>query len=99
LSGGQRQRIGIARALYGDASVLILDEATNALDGLTEQELIATLGRLRGRYTIILIAHRMSTVRSCDVIFQLEHGRLIGSGTYEGLLQNSAAFRRMAGVR
>ncbi|HET9391140.1 MAG TPA: ABC transporter ATP-binding protein [Steroidobacteraceae bacterium] len=99
LSGGQRQRIGIARALYREASVLLLDEATNALDGLTEQELMATLGRLRGRYTIILIAHRLSTVRACDVIFELEQGRLAGSGTYEGLLQTSEAFRRMHGVR
>ena len=99
LSGGQRQRIGIARALYRQASVLLLDEATNALDGLTEQELMATLGRLRGRYTSILVAHRMSTVRSCDVIFQLQDGKLIGSGTYDALLQSSEAFRRMAGVR
>ena len=99
LSGGQRQRIGIARALYKEASVLLLDEATNALDGLTEQELMATLGRLRGRYTSILIAHRMSSVRSCDVIFELEDGKLIGSGTYDGLLKSSEAFRRMAGVR
>jgi ABC-type bacteriocin/lantibiotic exporter with double-glycine peptidase domain len=98
LSGGQRQRIGIARALYKEASVLLLDEATNALDGLTEQELIATLGSLRGRYTIVLVAHRMSTVRACDVIFELAHGRIIGSGTYEGLLKSSAEFRRMAGV-
>jgi HlyD family secretion protein len=99
LSGGQRQRIGIARALYREASVLLLDEATNALDGLTERELMATLGRLRGRYTTILIAHRMSTVRSCDLIFQLEHGKLIGSGTYDALLKDSEAFRRMAGLR
>jgi ATP-binding cassette, subfamily B, bacterial PglK len=99
LSGGQRQRIGIARALYREASVLLLDEATNALDGLTERELMATLGRLRGRYTTILIAHRMSAVRSCDLIFQLEHGKVIGSGTYDGLLKDSEAFRRMAGLR
>src|SRR5450631_4402125 len=99
LSGGQRQRIGIARALYREASVLLLDEATNALDGLTEQELMATLGRLRGRYTTILIAHRMTTVRSCDVIFELENGKIIGSGTYDGLLKSSATFRQMTGVR
>lgn len=99
LSGGQRQRIGIARALYREASVLLLDEATNALDGLTERELMATLGRLRGRYTTILIAHRMSTVRSCDLIFQFEHGKIIGSGTYDALLKDSEAFRRMAGLR
>jgi ABC-type bacteriocin/lantibiotic exporter with double-glycine peptidase domain len=99
LSGGQRQRIGIARALYRAATVLVFDEATNALDGLTEQELMATLGRLRGRYTTILIAHRMSTVRSCDIIFELENGKIIGSGTYDGLLKSSAVFRRMTGVR
>jgi ATP-binding cassette, subfamily B, bacterial PglK len=99
LSGGQRQRIGIARALYRAATVLVLDEATNALDGLTEQELMATLGSLRGRYTTILIAHRMSTVRSCDVIFELENGKITGSGTYDGLLKSSAVFRRMTGAR
>jgi ATP-binding cassette, subfamily B, bacterial PglK len=98
LSGGQRQRIGIARALYKDASVLIMDEATNALDGLTEQEMITTLLRLRGRYTVVLIAHRLSTVRACDVIFEFDRGKVTGSGTYEGLLRNSATFRRLANV-
>jgi ATP-binding cassette, subfamily B, bacterial PglK len=95
LSGGQRQRIGIARALYKDASVLLLDEATNALDGLTEQELVQTLGKLRGRYTIILIAHRFSTVRQCDVIFELAGGKVAASGTYEDLMKHSDGFRRM----
>ncbi len=98
LSGGQRQRIGIARALYRAATVLVLDEATNALDGLTEQELMSTLGCLRGRYTTILIAHRMTTVRSCDLIFELENGKITASGTYDGLLERSAVFRRMTGV-
>jgi ABC-type bacteriocin/lantibiotic exporter with double-glycine peptidase domain len=99
LSGGQRQRIGIARALYREATVLVFDEATSALDGLTEQELMATLGRLGGRYTIILIAHRMNTVRSCDIIFELENGKISGSGTYDELLKSSSVFRRMTGVR
>jgi ABC-type multidrug transport system fused ATPase/permease subunit len=99
LSGGQRQRIGIARALYRDASVLIMDEATNALDGLTEQELMATIVRLRGRYTVILIAHRLSTVRACDVIFEFEQGKVAGSGSYDGLLRNSETFRRLVNVR
>jgi ATP-binding cassette subfamily B protein len=99
LSGGQRQRIGIARALYRDTSVLILDEATNALDGLTEQELLATLGKLRGRYTTILIAHRSSTVSTCDVIFEIDNGRIVGSGSPAQMLQRSAAFRRMATAR
>jgi ATP-binding cassette, subfamily B, bacterial PglK len=99
LSGGQRQRIGIARALYRAAAVLVFDEATNALDGLTEQELMATLSRLRGRYTTILIAHRMTTVRSCDIIFELENGKITDSGTYDGLVKSSAKFRRMTGFR
>lgn len=98
LSGGQRQRIGIARALYTNASVLILDEATNALDGLTEQDLIATLFGLRGRYTIILIAHRLSTVRACDLIFELDQGKVTASGTYAELLSNSASFRRLVDI-
>jgi len=99
LSGGQRQRIGIARALYRAAPVLVFDEATSALDGLTEQELMATLGRLHGRCTTILIAHRMTTVRSCDIIFELENGKLSGSGTYDGLMKSSTVFRRLTGVR
>lgn len=99
LSGGQRQRIGIARALYTNASVLILDEATNALDGLREQDLMATLERLRGRYTIILIAHNLRTVRMCDVVYQLERGKVTGSGTYDALVDSSAVFRRMSEAR
>jgi ATP-binding cassette, subfamily B, bacterial PglK len=98
LSGGQRQRIGIARALYRDASVLLLDEATTALDGLTEEELIRTLAGLHGRYTILLIAHRIETLRACDRIFRLEQGKLVGSGTYDALLGSAADFRRSAGA-
>ena len=80
LSAGQRQRIGIARALYRDRPVLLLDEATSALDEAAEAELIATLVGLRGRCTVILIAHGSRMVRSCDVVFELENGRLRGSG-------------------
>jgi ATP-binding cassette, subfamily B, bacterial PglK len=96
LSGGQRQRIGIARALYTEASVLIMDEATSAQDGLSEQELMATLLRLRGCYTIVLIAHRLSTVRACDVIFEFDGGEMTASGTYMELLNSSKTFRRLA---
>jgi ATP-binding cassette, subfamily B, bacterial PglK len=96
LSGGQRQRIGIARALYTEASVLILDEATNALDGLTEQELMTTLLNLRGRYTIVVIAHRLSMVRACDLIFEFNRGKITASGTYPELLRNSDTFRHLA---
>jgi ABC-type multidrug transport system fused ATPase/permease subunit len=98
LSGGQRQRIGIARALYTEASVLILDEATNALDDLTEPELMATLLGLRGRYTIILIAHRLNSVRACDLIFEMDNGKIIGRGSYSELVKDSETFRRLVNL-
>jgi ABC-type multidrug transport system fused ATPase/permease subunit len=97
LSGGQRQRIGIARALYADASVLILDEATVALDGLTEHELLETLLKLRGRYTIIVIAHRLNMLRACDAIFQLEQGSVTMSGSFSEIIQASESIRQTAG--
>lgn len=96
LSGGQRQRIGIARALYHDPEILFLDEATSALDNLTEQAVMDAVHNLGHKKTIVLIAHRLSTVRECDTIFILENGRLVDQGTYQGLLQESARFRAMA---
>jgi len=96
LSGGQRQRIGIARALYKQASVLIFDEATSALDNSTEQLVMNSIEQLNPDITIILIAHRMSTVLRCDTIFQLENGRVLAQGTYEQLLVSSPSFRLMA---
>ena len=97
LSGGQRQRIGIARALYHDPAVLLLDEATSALDNLTEQAVMDAVRNLDHRKTIILIAHRLSTVRSCDRIFLLERGRIAAQGTFDELLAESNVFRAMAG--
>jgi ATP-binding cassette subfamily B protein len=98
LSGGQRQRIGIARALYKQASVLVLDEATSALDNSTEQSVMDAIGGLNSDLTILLIAHRITTVRHCDFIVELEHGRVVSQGTYEQLLECSPSFRRMARV-
>ena len=96
LSGGQRQRIGIARALYHDPSVLILDEATSALDNLTERAVIDAIANLAHAKTIIMIAHRLSTVRACDTIFLMENGRLAAQGTFDELVEGSETFRRMA---
>ena len=95
LSGGQRQRIGIARAMYRDPTLLIMDEATSALDNVTEREVMEAVQRIRADKTIILIAHRLSTVQSCDTIFLMERGQLQAQGSYDALLATSEAFRRM----
>lgn len=96
LSGGQRQRIGIARALYRDPSVLILDEATSALDNVTERVVMEAIASLRDDKTIILIAHRLTTVQGCDTVFMMEHGRLVAQGAYEDLVRSNKNFREMA---
>lgn len=83
LSGGQRQRIGIARALYSDPDVLVLDEATSALDNETEREVMDTIRSLHGRKTVVIVAHRLSTVRHCDTIYRLETGRVVARGSFE----------------
>ena len=77
LSGGQRQRIGIARAMYHNPKVLIFDEATSALDNQTEETIIKELNNLRKDITIIMIAHRLNTLKDCDIIFKLENGKII----------------------
>ena len=96
LSGGQRQRIGIARALYHNPQVLILDEATSALDNLTEQAVMEAVHNLGHEITIILIAHRLSTVKACDTIFLLERGELKAQGTFDELTHANERFRTMA---
>ncbi len=95
LSGGQRQRIGIARALYHNPQVLILDEATSALDNLTEQAVMEAVNNLGHDITIILIAHRLFTVRQCDQIYLLERGEVKASGTYDELTASSQQFKAM----
>ena len=86
LSGGQRQRIGIARALYHNPRVLILDEATSALDSETEQTVMNAINNLGKDITIILIAHRLNTVKNCDTIFKLEKGKLVFKGNFNELM-------------
>ena len=95
LSGGERQRIGIARALYRNPQVLILDEATSALDNLTEQLVMKEIQKIGNNKTIIMIAHRLSTVQKCDIIFYLEKGELKAQGTYEELIKSSEGFKKI----
>lgn len=97
VSGGEMQRLGIARALYNDPDLLVLDEPTSALDSVTEAAIGRVLDTLRGRKTVLVIAHRMNMVGSCDQIFLLRDGRICDSGTYEELMATSEDFRLLAG--
>lgn len=96
LSGGQRQRIGIARALYHDPEVIVFDEATSALDSVTEETVLQAVNELADDRTILMIAHRLSTVSGCNLIFVLTHGAVVEMGTYDELLGSSAGFRALA---
>jgi ATP-binding cassette, subfamily B, bacterial PglK len=98
LSGGQRQRVGIARALYDDPNILVFDEATSALDGETEYEITRAIQELKVNKTIIVIAHRLSTVRSCDRLFFLDEGRLVDSGSFDELRKRNDRFNRLAEI-
>ncbi|MCK9488788.1 MAG: ABC transporter ATP-binding protein/permease [Xanthomonadales bacterium] len=98
LSGGQRQRIGIARALYHDPSVLVLDEATSALDTETERAIMDAVNHLSGQKTIVMIAHRISTVRRCDQIVVLESGQIKATGSHEELQRSSVVFQRLSAI-
>jgi len=86
LSGGQRQRIGIARALYKEADVIVFDEATSALDNETEESLMQTIESLQGNITILMIAHRLTTLRKCDRILELQKGGILQSKRYEDVI-------------
>ena len=99
LSGGQRQRIGIARALYRQAELLVLDEATSALDNRTEAEVMEAIDSLDRNITVILIAHRLTTVQRCDRIVLLEQGRIAGIGSYQELEAGNAAFQELSQQR
>ena len=96
LSGGQRQRVGIARALYHDADLIVFDEATSALDNLTEREVMTAIDALPGDKTVLMIAHRLSTVRRCDRIIVLDKGRLVDCDTWDRLMANSPTFQSIA---
>ncbi|XNZ00545.1 ABC transporter ATP-binding protein [Micrococcus luteus] len=95
VSGGQRQRLGIARALYRNPKLLVLDEATSALDNVTEKKVTEVIESLKGKITVIVVAHRLSTVKHCDQIVLMDQGRIIGQGTFRGLQETSEEFREL----
>ena len=96
LSGGQCQRIGIARALYNKPKVLVFDEATSSLDGITEKAIMKAIHDLSGRKTVIIIAHRLKTVQKCDNIFFINKGKVVDQGTYQKLINTNKDFKNMA---
>lgn len=98
MSGGQRQRLGIARALYNDPNVLVMDEATSALDGVTENAVMEAIENLTGTKTIIIIAHRLTTLIKADVIYMLKKGKVKAQGTYSELMENNEYFQKMSRV-
>ena len=101
LSGGQRQRLGLARALFSEPALLVLDEATSSLDGLTEESITQAISNLDEKVTVVLIAHRLSTVRFVDKILYVEDGKLIAEGTFQQIKEivpNFASQAHLAGL-
>ena len=96
LSGGQKQRIALARGFYRNASILVLDEATNALDNSKEKEILSTIWNYQPALTVLIVAHRLSTVQDCDEIIVLEKGKIVGIDTYDNLLKNNYYFKKLA---
>jgi ATP-binding cassette subfamily C protein len=96
LSGGQRQRVGIARALYHNPEVLVMDEATSALDNITERHITEAIDALKGDRTIIMIAHRLTTVKNCDTLYFMKDGKIVQMGSYDELVKTNSQFREMA---
>ena len=95
LSGGQKQRLAIARALLKNSTILLFDEATSALDNATQAEIKETLNRLKNEYTIIIVAHRLSTIQDCDTIHVVECGTIVSSGSHKELLETSETYRNL----
>ena len=98
LSGGQRQRIAIARALYRKPKILVLDEATSALDGLTEQKIMQSIHKIASDITVIIIAHRLNTIKECDMIYFIESGKIVDSGSYDELISTNAKFQSLSKI-
>jgi ATP-binding cassette subfamily C protein len=96
LSGGQIQRIGLARALYSTPGLLVLDEATSALDAESESEINKALELMSGKVTVVLIAHRLNTIKRADVVFLVESGKITASGTFKYLRENNSIVKKLA---
>jgi ABC-type multidrug transport system fused ATPase/permease subunit len=96
ISGGQRQRLGIARAMFTKPKMLVLDEATSALDGQTEADISDAIQRLKGSTTVIMIAHRLSTVRNADLVLYMDSGRITSRGSFEEVRKAVPDFDRQA---
>ena len=95
LSGGQRQRIAIARALLTDTKIILFDEATSALDNETQQNISDAISNLQGDYTIIIVAHRLSTIKESDQIVVMKKGRIVGVDTHKNLLKNNEYYKKL----
>ena len=98
ISGGQRQRLGIARAMFTRPHLLVLDEATSSLDGATEASISEAIQSLRGTITVVMIAHRLSTVRNADIVVYLAEGKVLASGSFEEVRQAVPDFNRQASL-
>ena len=98
LSGGQRQRIGIARALYSDSKLIIFDEATSSLDGLTEEAVIKSINNIQNIKTVVIVAHRLASVKKCHQIYFIDKGKILDQGTFDELIEKNDLFKRMAKV-
>jgi ABC-type multidrug transport system fused ATPase/permease subunit len=96
LSGGQKQRIAIARALYRDPKILVLDEATSSLDGLTEKKIMESIYKLASDITVLIIAHRLNTVKECNMIYYMDEGKIIDKGGYDELMDSNPKFKNLS---
>lgn len=98
LSGGQLQRIGLARALYSRPKLLVMDEATSALDAESENRINMALDEVRGKVTVILVAHRLNTIQRSNIVFLVENGRIVASGTFQELLKTNKTVQNLAAL-